>query len=380
MSDHLIYKRVIFRQGIENEEETLWRLWLPKSLTDQAIKLGHESSCHGGYFKTLTRVRQKYYWPSMAREIKAFVEKCDDCKIIKVPNQILRPHMGDGFTTVRPMQRLYCDFLGPYPCSKGKNSQLFIVLDHFTKFIFLKPLRSATSTNVIDFFQNFLFNTFGVPQFVHSDNAKQFVSNEFQEFLRLFGVAHIRTGLYSPQANASERVNREIISKIRYHLKDESHHLNWDVCIPQILGTLRSDFHTSIQCSPYYAMFGQNMCMHGSTYPLLDKLEMLVDDTVVKRADKLSSIRENISLNLQKAHEKASKVYNTRVRHVSYRIGQEVFRKTHNLSKFEKGMNAKFTPKYEKCRIRAKVGNVLYDIENLQGKLVGRFHASDLKP
>lgn len=378
-SDKVILKRVKFRQGIDNEEESLWRIWLPKSLTEKVIQLGHEASCHGGYFKTLSRIRQKYYWPSMARDVKEFVAHCDDCKIIKPANQTQRPPMGEPFITVRPMQRIYCDFLGPYPCSRAKNSYIFIAIDHFSKFIFLKPLRSATSVNVIEFFQNQVFNTFGVPQYVHSDNAKQFISREMQEFFKLYGIAHIRTGLYSPQANSSERVNREIISKIRFFLKSESNHLNWDQGIPRILATLRGDYHTSINCSPYYAMFGQNMILHGSTYSILEKLNMLADDTIVKRADKLSSIREKISQNLEKAHEKATKVYNTRARPVNYRVGQEIFRKNHSLSNFKKGLNAKFNPKYIKGRIRAIIGNTLYDVEDLQGKLVGRYHASDLR-
>lgn len=380
LSDKLVYKRVKFRQGIDNEEESLWRLWLPLSLTKEVIQRAHDSCCHGGYFKTLSKVRQYYYWPAMAKDVKAYVSLCDDCKIMKSSNQVLRPPMGEAFLTARPMQRLYCDFLGPYPCSKSKNSQLFIVLDHFTKFIFLKPLRAATSINVIDFFQNYIFNTFGVPQFIHSDNAKQFVSAEMQEFFSLFGITHIRTGLYSPQANASERVNREIITKIRFYLRDEYHHLNWDTCIPRILSILRSDFHSSIQCSPYYALFGQNMCLHGSSYPLLEKLNMLTDDTIIKRVDKLSSIRDKIAHNLDKAHERATKVYNTRTKNIHYRVGQELFRRNHNLSNFKKGINAKFAPKYIKCRIRGKIGNALYEVEDLQGKLVGRFHASDLKP
>lgn len=219
-----------------------------------------------------------------------------------------------------------------------------------------------------------------MPQYVHSDNGKQFVSKELQEFFHLFGVTHIKTGLYSPQANASERANREVISKIRFFLKDQSNHLNWDETIPHILSVLRSDFHTAIQCSPYYAMFGQNMCLHGSSYPVLAKLNMLMDDTIISRTDKLTKVREKILRNLEKAHEKSSRTYNTRTSAVSYRVGQEVFRKTRDLSNFQKGLNSKFTPKFVKCRIRAKVGNALYDIEDLQGKLVGRFHASDLRP
>ena len=106
----------------------------------------------------------------MARDVKAYIQSCDDCKIIKPTNQTLRPPMGNQFNTTRPFQRLYCDFLGPYPCTKMKNCQLFIVVDHLTKFLFLKPLRAATSNNVIEFFQHEIFCTYGVPQYIHSDN------------------------------------------------------------------------------------------------------------------------------------------------------------------------------------------------------------------
>lgn len=309
-----ICKRVKFRRGNDEEEDSLWRLWLPKSLTNKAIGNAHSSTCHGGYFKTLAKVRELYFWPKMAKDVRKFVHECGECKMIKPANKVLKPPMGEQFKTVRPFQRLYCDFLGPYPCSKQRNTQLLIVLDHFTKFIFLHPMRSATSINTIDFFQNQLFACFGVPQYVHTDNGKQFVSKEMQDFFELYGVTHIRTGLYSPQANASERVNREIVSKIRFLMKDEKDHTNWDKCIPTILTVLRSDYHTSIECSPYYALFGQNMCRHGSSYTLLSKLEMLQDDTLIHRSDRLSKIREKISNNLDIAHERSNKVYNLRSR------------------------------------------------------------------
>ena len=147
---------------------------------------------------------------------------------------------------------------------------------------------------------------------MHTDNAKQFVSKEIKDFFELYGITHVTTALYSPQANASERANREIISKIRFFLKDQPHHLDWDVCIPHILSVLRSDFHSAIQCSPYYAMFGQNMVSHGSSYNLLEKLEMLKDDTIIKRKDKLSALTNKIEKSLSNAHDKATKIYNVK--------------------------------------------------------------------
>lgn len=149
LSDNFIYKRVKFRNNVDAEEDH-WRLWLPKTLIRYTIKSAHEEGCHGGFNKTLFRIRQKYFWPNMALEVKSFIGQCDTCKIIKPTNQILRPPMGSQILTTRPFQRLY---MGPYPCLRSKNCQLFIAIDHLTKFLFLKPLKSATYR----FFQNELF-------------------------------------------------------------------------------------------------------------------------------------------------------------------------------------------------------------------------------
>ncbi|XP_037813003.1 uncharacterized protein LOC119604452 [Lucilia sericata] len=110
------------------------------------------------------------------------------------------------------------------------------------------------------------------------------------------------------------------------------------------------------------------MISHGTSYAILEKLKMLSD------------IRDKIRENLNAAHEKASKTYNTRSKPVNFVVGQEVFRKNHSQSDFKKGINAKFNPKFIKCRIRKRIGNALYDIEDLQGNYIGKYHASDIRP
>lgn len=384
LSDGFIYKRVKFREGAQDEEESLWRLWIPQSLIQIVLKANHcsQTACHGGYTKTLSRIRQKYYWPTMTKDIKNFVADCDKCKMMKSSNQVLKPPMGNAFVTTRPFERLYCDFLGPYPATKSKNTIIFICLDHFTKYLFLKAFRAATSANIILYFQTEVFPTFGVPKYIHSDNGKQFVSNDMKEFLKLYGIEHIKTGFYAPQSNASERANREIITKLRCFLEDQKDHTNWDKYIPQILTILRSDFHTAIQCTPYYATFGQNMCQHGSTYKILEKLGLNfgADLDITNRPDKLFNIREKIRSNLEAAHEKATKNYNLRSRPRTFQKGQIVFRKNHILSNLAKSINSKFMPKFLKCRVTKRIGTTLYDLEDMKGKYIGRFHASDMKP
>ena len=378
----LVYKRIDFRQNCA-EEGNLWRLWIPNSMSAKILKAAHDTptACHGGFTKTLARVRQKYFWPTMVMDVKEYVNNCETCKTIKSSNRISKPPMGNQFATNRPFERLYCDFLGPYPHTKVKNSVIFVCLDHFTKYIFLRPLKAATSAGVISYFQNEIFPTFGVPRFIHSDNGKQFVSKEMVEFFCLYDIQHIKTGFYAPQSNASERVNREILTKIRFFLKDHKSHGDWDRFIPQILSILRSDYHSSIKCSPYYACFGQNMIQHGSTYKILDKLGCLAgeDCMILSNADTLQKVRSTVRKNLTIAHEKASKTYNLRTRPIQFKKGEIVFRKNHVLSNMPKAVNRKFLSKFIKCRIKEKIGNNLYDIEDLNGVYVGRYHASDLK-
>lgn len=45
-----------------------------------------------------------------------------------------------------------------------------------------------------------IFNCYGVPETMVSDNGSQFKSKDFAKFLGEYGVHHVFTAVYSPQA------------------------------------------------------------------------------------------------------------------------------------------------------------------------------------
>lgn len=378
--DEYVYQRVKFRKGEYEEEDSLWRLWLPSALTIGVIENNHIiASCHGGFTKTINRIRDKYFWPKMSRDVKLFVSNCETCKCAKPANKILRPPMGQQMKTQRPFQRLYMDLLGPYPRTKMGNSMVFVAVDHFTKYLFLKPLKKATTSAIVGYIEENIFHQFGVPQYIHSDNGKQFVSSEMTEFLRAYGITHVKTALYSPQANCSERTNREFLVKLRILIGERQD--KWDKHVSKIASILRSDYHEAIKCSPYFSLCGYNMVQHASAYPILEKLGLSQDGqaTYLPHDVRMSITHDKIRENLALAHEKSSRTYNLRCRDVSFCEGQEVFRKNRTQSEFNKGINAKLLPPYIKCRVRKKVGSSLYQLETLNGKYIGLFHAKDIK-
>ncbi|XP_052858191.1 uncharacterized protein LOC128265970 [Drosophila gunungcola] len=113
--------------------------------------------------------------------------------------------IGERVQTEQPFQKLYIDFLGKYPRSKKGQAHIFIVVNHFSKYTFLKAMQEASAANVVEFLIHEVFYKFGVPEIVHSDNGRQFTSKIFEKAMESFGITHIKTPVHSPQSNATER-------------------------------------------------------------------------------------------------------------------------------------------------------------------------------
>lgn len=156
-------------------------------------------------------------------------------------------------------QKIYVDLLGPYYRSKTGNTMILIVLDQLTKFVLFKPLRKGIADTITSSLRYEVFHEYGVPEVLHSDNRKQFVGHQMQELLEEYGVNHMPNAVYSPQANASERVNRTILAAIRTYIKSDKDHKTWYTHLSSIAGAIRNSVHCSTTFSPYYAMFERHI-------------------------------------------------------------------------------------------------------------------------
>lgn len=69
-----------------------------------------------------------------------------------------------------------------------------------------------------------------------------------------------------------------------------------------------------------------------------------------------------------------------RARPISFDVGQTVFGRNFSQSSQEKKYNAKLAPIFIKAKIREKIGNHYYIIEDPDGKVLGTYHAKDIRP
>ncbi|XP_075150739.1 uncharacterized protein LOC142224841 [Haematobia irritans] len=128
-------------------------------------------------------------------------------------------------------------------------------------------------------------------------------------------------------------------------------------------------------------MFGLNMITHGSSYSLLRNLGQL-DEPMAKidRSDQLQSLRQEIRKHHREAYEQNREQCNLRAILPNFRIGQEVFRRNFAQSNFEKSFYSKLAPMFLKALIREKLGSHYFILEDMNGQVVGTYHAKDIRP
>lgn len=350
-----------------------WKLVVPENSRKDILYKCHDDpgAAHFGFYKTLNKIKNDYYWPKMAKEVSEYVKQCESCKANKTPTYTVRHEMGEAKPLTHPWNVVAVDYLGPLPRSKNGNNFLLVAIDCFTKFVVLVPVRKGDSKNAIKILRERVFCTFGVPEILISDNGTPFVSKQFESFLDEFDVKHWKNAIYHPQHNPAERPNKIIAAAIRCYVGND--HRNWDEEVAKIASAINTAKHQSSKFSPYFLNFGKEMVFSGATHKITRMKEAITDkieETPIDLNERMDEVRLKVIDNLRKAYEQYSKQYNLRARVISFEPGEVVWRKDFSLSDATKNYSAKLAPKYIKCKVEKKIGKSTYILSDLDGKIL----------
>ena len=94
------------------------------------------------------------------------------------------------------MARSSCRFLGPFLGGEG----VLVVVDYYSRFFEVVVMKSTKSHDIIRAL-NPIFVRYSYPFSLKSDNGPQFVSEEFEVYLRENGIQHMTSPPLWPQAN-----------------------------------------------------------------------------------------------------------------------------------------------------------------------------------
>lgn len=126
----------------------------------QVVQAAHDELGHFAAEKTLQRLCQNYWFPHMRKYVEKYLSCCIRCLFNKQ-----NAGRAEGFRhpipkTEEPMGMLHVYHLGPFPKSKAGNLYIIVLVDGFTKFSFLKAVKSTKTKLVIEFFKD-VFSVYG---------------------------------------------------------------------------------------------------------------------------------------------------------------------------------------------------------------------------
>ena len=137
--------------------------------------------------KTLSRLKERFYWPGYHQDVQHWCGKCAICATWKSPSHPARAPLSN-IKPGHPMQLVAVDILGPFPESETGNPYILVATDYFTRWVEVYPTPNQEATTVAGrLVDEFLFR-FSPPEQLHSDQGRQFESIVIAEVCKLLGV------------------------------------------------------------------------------------------------------------------------------------------------------------------------------------------------
>ena len=220
---------------------------------------------------------------------------------------------------------------------------LFTVIDVFTKYAWVYPLKSKDCDTTKKCFEDILSKCGKQPEKLQTDRGSEFVCAKFKNFLKSQNIHHYVS--YSDRkCPVVERFNLTI-QQILYKILDKNESFRWIDFLDQAMKIYNTRKHTTIKLSPADAEKGENE----------------------------SSVRKVFLKKYRKAGLKPPKP--------KYKVGDTVriwkFKRV-----FDRGYHENFTTQYFKIRkVKTNLPVVRYELEDILGeKIIGSFFENELVP
>lgn len=233
-----------------------YQIIVPMEHRKQLINSYHSNLGHIGYQKCAAAISADYYWPFMAWDIKNYVTNCIACaerKVIKPPES-KNTLCQKGY----PFEKIVIDIAGPLPTTKRNNRYLLSIIDCFSRFPVLVPIKQIDAKTVSKAVYERWITLFGAPDMIHSDRGTNFESEMFAQLCALAGSTKTKTSAYTPQSNGIvERTFRTVKDMIYATTRETG--FQWDQVLQTIAMGLRCTRHSTTNYAPFEVFFGKPM-------------------------------------------------------------------------------------------------------------------------
>ncbi|GFX44876.1 transposon Tf2-9 polyprotein [Trichonephila clavipes] len=203
----------------------------PKAMEAELIKLIHEN----GHFligKTEEIVKQEFFIPNLTNVVKKVIVNCVPCilankKTVKKEG-FLNPISKESI----PLSTYQFDFIGPLPSTNKSYQHIFTVVDAFTKFTWLYPVKTVSAECALEKLK--------------------------QQQKKPLNIQHLQIATGVPRGNGQvERIHRTLIPVLAKQSLDDS--TKWYKYVDRLQRILNSTICHSTKWTPFELLVGTKM-------------------------------------------------------------------------------------------------------------------------
>ena len=274
-----------------SSHEILDQIVVPCSLREKVISLAHENmmSGHLGVNKTFKKVSNYFYWPSMRREVKKYVNSCHECQMTGKPNKpVPKAPLINIPIVSEPFSEIVIDMVGPLPKSKRGNSFILTIMDRMSRYPEAIPVRNAKARNVVHHLIQY-FTRFGLPKRIQSDRGSNFTGTYFKDQMKQLNINHVTSTPYHPESQGIVERFHQTLKSILRKMCDSNDRV-WDDMLPFALFAIRSAPSETLGLSPFELIFGHRV--RGPVEVLREAWEDVRENVDV--VDRLDELRTNL--------------------------------------------------------------------------------------
>ena len=377
-NDSIIGKNYAIIQGVLYKiNKTItgnpWKLVVPTKLRADVLKLMHDdpSAGHGGFFKTYTLARKRYYWDKMIRDIARYVQQCPECQLENSRNA---KSQGERVTYPPPnkvFHRIAIDYIGPFKRTVRGSLYALVLIDYTSRFLRVIPSRNAQAKDSVRILQRSMFQVFSYVREVVTDGGKHFTGDEFEDFLQENNIQHIVVPPYSPQSNGVvERSNRDIKTIMRKYCRKNKK--DWDILCDQVAFNHNVHYHRAINTSPWKLAFTREPVLKADLVtPVLEDQTPEDPEQQYKRRNKEILMAIERTTRQQQARNIQANSGRSRE---PYREGEYVVVKTNGT-----GLQTRWSKPYLIISVPSKMELIIQDIDPEAKKKTRRVHVQHVK-
>ena len=252
-----VVDNILYRTTEDTNGYSRTQFVLPKQITKEVVEQIHTSiyNAHLGRKKTMQKITERMYRPQLKHEIINVVRTCDICQKIK-QDHIKRLAELLSITATKPNQLITTDIAGPLKETERGNKYFIVVIDHFTKYIQIYPMKKIQAEDVAQILVDQWMMTFGIPDSILSDGGTQYRSKLLELVYEYLDINGLKTTPFHPQCNGqSERTVQTTKAMIRAHA--DANQSNWDLILNKIAFAYNTSVHQTTRTTPFELQFGR---------------------------------------------------------------------------------------------------------------------------